>query len=435
VNSHLGDPNRTVTARPKAALNWILFDEQFKVVSSSVGFRKLTVDAGVVQDLNELEIEMEKSGYLHVYCSNERSVDVFFDNIQVVHERSKVLEETHYYPFGGKLAGICSQALKSNYAVNKRLFNGGNELQSQEFSDGSGLELYDAQYRMYDPQIGRFNRIDPLADFYDDLTPYNFAFNNPILFNDPYGLSPQSENGSQVYTGYFRRTDGTIYFDPNVHDQKDLDPNSGLTYLGERLKATRSDGTVVWFDENGNSSTTDPGWENLSPVTVTGTRQKPRNFGFYLDAVENNYNGIKDNTELGVLGLSTIKKSTWNKNLYEFNKAYKYYNDVNLLKPGATSTKIVNGVKGAGKLVKRLGPVGNLLTAGNIAYEIKTDSWDAHTVIDGTLLVGTAVVATVAAAPVVAVVAVGVAIYGALDYFFDIGDKVDAAVGRKSGIW
>jgi len=81
VNSHLGDPNRTVTARPKAALNWILFDEQFKVVSGSMGFRKLTVDAGVVQDLNELEIEMEKSGYLYVYCSNESSVDVFFDNI------------------------------------------------------------------------------------------------------------------------------------------------------------------------------------------------------------------------------------------------------------------------------------------------------------------------------------------------------------------
>lgn len=42
------------------------------------------------------------------------------------------------------------------------------------------------------------------------------------------------------------------------------------------------------------------------------------------------------------------------------------------------------------------------------------------------MLVGTAVVATVAAAPVVAAVAIGIAIYGVLDYFFDIGDKVDA---------
>jgi hypothetical protein len=41
----------------------------------------------------------------------------------------------------------------------------------------------------------------------------------------------------------------------------------------------------------------------------------------------------------------------------------------------------------------------------------------------------------IASTPIVAGVAVGVAIYGALDYFFDVGNKVDAAVGRKSGIW
>lgn len=287
---------------------------------------------------------------------------------------------------------------------------------------------------MYDPQIGRFNRIDPLADFYDDLTPYNFAFNNPVLFNDPSGLSPGLD-GPQNITGYVKRQDGTIYFDPNVHDQKDLDPNSGLTYLGERLVGTKADGSKVWFDENGESTTTDPGWENLQGVTVTGTIKTPRDFGFVLAALENHFNGIKDNAELGTGALGIIKRGDLVKNFYDLNKAYKYYNDVNLLKPGASATKVINGVKGAGKLVKRLGPVGNLLTAGNIAYEVKTDSWDAHTVIDGTLLVGTAVVATVAAAPVVAVVAIGAAVYGALDYFFDIGDKVDATVGRKSGIW
>lgn len=104
-------------------------------------------------------------------------------------------------------------------------------------------------------------------------------------------------------------------------------------------------------------------------------------------------------------------------------------------KPGASATRVINGVKGAGKLVKRLGPVGNLLTAGNIAYEIKTDSWDAHTVIDGALLGTTLLVATVAAAPVVAAVAVGVAIYGALDYFFGVGDKIDSTIGREGSLW
>jgi RHS repeat-associated protein len=99
------------------------------------------------------------------------------------------LEETHYYAFGLTMAGISSKALKPNYSENKSKFNGGNELQSKEFSDGSGLELYDATFRMYDPQIGRFHQIVLLADLFEDYSPYVFALNNPILMNDPIGLA------------------------------------------------------------------------------------------------------------------------------------------------------------------------------------------------------------------------------------------------------
>jgi len=111
---------------------------------------------------------------------------VFFDNLQVIHKPGPILEETHYYPFGLTMSGISSKS--AGFLINRNKFNSGNELQSGEFSDGSGLELYDAKNRMYDPQIGRFGQIDPLADMSQNISSYVFASNNPVSINDPLGL-------------------------------------------------------------------------------------------------------------------------------------------------------------------------------------------------------------------------------------------------------
>ncbi len=84
-----------------------------------------------------------------------------------------------------KIAGISSKKLpdpNEGGIDNKNLYN------DKELFDEADLDWYDYGFRNYDPQIGRFVQLDPLTDDYPELTPYQYASNDPIANIDLDGL-------------------------------------------------------------------------------------------------------------------------------------------------------------------------------------------------------------------------------------------------------
>ncbi|WP_374163610.1 RHS repeat domain-containing protein [Arcticibacter sp. MXS-1] len=92
----------------------------------------------------------------------------------VVKENGEILQLSDYYAFGMEMA----KNKMSPSPDNRYKYNG------KELQEDMGLNHYDYGARFYDPVIGRWTTIDPKAEKFLDLTPYNYGFNNPILIVD-----------------------------------------------------------------------------------------------------------------------------------------------------------------------------------------------------------------------------------------------------------
>ncbi len=88
---------------------------------------------------------------------------------------SLIRQVTDYYPFGLEIQEI-------NATDNLQLYN------SKELQTDAKLWWYDYGARFYDPVLGRFTGIDPLAEKFYHLSPYNYADNSPIANIDLWGL-------------------------------------------------------------------------------------------------------------------------------------------------------------------------------------------------------------------------------------------------------
>ncbi len=132
---------------------------------------------------------------------NLSSQAVWFDDLEIATgalPTALVVQETHYDPWGLELSGIGYVAEASKEHDFK--------FQSKELVGDFGLGWYDFQWRQYDPVLGRFNSVDPLAHHMRRFSPFAFVFNNPLRFTDPDGMKPTDDyyailNDRLVYMG------------------------------------------------------------------------------------------------------------------------------------------------------------------------------------------------------------------------------------------
>ncbi|RBL91623.1 DUF6443 domain-containing protein [Chitinophaga flava] len=194
ANDQKADP-----LRPKAYLNYIYFDEHFKMVEDGSGVKQVQPIPDQIQQLGTDKMVVSKSGYLYVFPSNESSQQLYFDNITVSLITGPLLEVTHYYPTGLVMEGISSNALKgTSYPDNRKKFNS-YELQSREFMDGSSLEWYDFKTSLYDQQIGRYLQFREREKFQEYLSPFHYMFNKPAGYVAP--VNPNAVPAVDVLKG------------------------------------------------------------------------------------------------------------------------------------------------------------------------------------------------------------------------------------------
>lgn len=178
----------TDPSKPKAYLNYVLFDEGMKIVNGFSSAFQVTGNGTWTEIGTSQPLEIPVNGYLAVYLSNSSTQvqcpscgDVFFDQLRIRVTSGKLKEETHYYPYGLPMAMAGGAAVG---ALPNR-----NKYQGNEYVKDLGLNWMDFNARQYDPQLGRFLQIDPLANTsgQDMFSPFSAMGNMPESMVDPNG--------------------------------------------------------------------------------------------------------------------------------------------------------------------------------------------------------------------------------------------------------
>jgi RHS repeat-associated protein len=245
------------TSIPYYGGNWntnytLTFDLQYLPPG---GTFRLTDDGSQFQDFystgshtwNLISLPWMGAGIIY----NSMGDSVVLDNIKLVHDVPPYLyhvadirQSTDYSPFGVTLENrnlTLTGAEKSRYGF-----------QNQERDDeikGEGNSI-NFEYRMHDPRLGRFFKIDPLAPRYPYNSPYAFSENRVIdgielegleyvkvnaVVNQSTGETFEQLFGDLIenYPNKILTTDKGVFYNVGYHLYSTTDPNGPVSFMNK----------------------------------------------------------------------------------------------------------------------------------------------------------------------------------------------------------
>ena len=239
-------------------------------------FRKGSLEQ-VLFDGGNITVDSLGTPHYHYYvCDHLGSVRA------VVGETGTVEHQYGYYPFG---------ALHSKgtaWKTQRYKFCG------KELDQMHGINLSDFGARWYDPLLGRFTTIDPMAEKYYSTSPYAYCGNDPVNVFDHDGMDWIYANYSGVHF---------YYFDPRISSMDDVKKyyyngeerdNYDIEYKGSEFKMMKQNGEALdlyifnsdgSFSINGVLANDEIDIQSLhigSDKTTNMDNKIPNLYGFYL---------------------------------------------------------------------------------------------------------------------------------------------------------